>query len=179
MQEEGRQVEIARMGHPVLMAPAARVADIDSPEVQKVIDDMLLAHEQSGGVGIAAPQVYSSLRIILFEVTMMCALAKSIPERPVTILVNPVVDVLDDAKTTDWEGCLSVPGMYGEVSRFNKIRYSGFDRAGKAIEGVLEGYAARIVQHEVDHIDGVLYPMRITNLKRFGFLEEVREFLLD
>jgi len=179
VQEEGRQVEIARMGHPVLMEPAAQVNDIDSPEVQKVIDDMLLAHEQYGGVGIAAPQVYSSLRIILFEITETCALAKNIPKRPVTIVVNPVIDILDDTVTTDWEGCLSVPGMYGEVDRANKIRFSGFDRTGKAIEGELAGYAARIIQHEADHIDGVLYPMRISNLKRFGFLEEVREFLLD
>lgn len=179
MQEEGSLVKIARMGHAVLMHPAKKVENISAPAVQAVIDDLLLAHAQSGGVGVAAPQIFSALRILVFAVPPSCAIIKRVQVLPVTVLVNPVVEVLDDTIELDWEGCLSVPGMYGEVPRARKIRYSAFDRSGQAIAGELEGYAARILLHEVDHLNGVVYPMRINDLTRFGFLEEIREFHLD
>jgi len=178
MSEEEENIEIARMGHPVLMGVAKEVIDIQSKEVQEVIDDMITAHLQQGGVGIAAPQIFIPLRIVIVQVTPLCALSNGIPETPMMILINPVMEVLDESKQVDWEGCLSVPGMYGEVPRATKVSYTAYDREGHAVKGVLEGYIARILQHEMDHINGVLYPMRVEDLKRFGYLDEVREFLL-
>lgn len=179
MQNESKTIEIARMGHPVLALRAKEVDDVQSREIQNVIDDLLFAHEQEGGAGIAAPQIFIPLRIIVFQVTPACSFAKGIPETEATVFVNPSIEVLDDTPQIDWEGCLSVPGMYGEVERPMTIKYKALDRRGKRVEETLTGYAARIVQHEIDHINGKLYPMRVKNFKRFGFVEEVRKYLLD
>lgn len=179
MQEEAKVIEIARMGHPVLMHPAESVGDILSSDVQSVIDDLIQAHKQEGGVGLAAPQIFIPLRILVMEVTPSCALLRDIEQVPRTVLINPEIEILDETPITTWEGCISVPGMVGEVSRPRKVAYKAFDRDGNPVSGVLEGYSAKILQHELDHLDGRLYVSRLTDVRRFGFANEVREFLID
>jgi peptide deformylase len=126
---------------------------------------MIAAH----GAGLAAPQIGENVRVVIFEV-------KENPRYPgvvvpFTVLVNPVISALDDSVEAGWEGCLSVPGMRGEVTRPAKVRYTGFDEHGAPIDRTVEGFHARVVQHECDHLDGVLYPMRMTDMSKFGFTE--------
>ena len=169
-------LEIVRMGNPVLGRVAPAVADVGDPDIQRLIDDMIETMEAAGGVGLAAPQVGRSLRLVVFFVP---------PERdggvgaPVTVLVNPEIEVLDATVACGFEGCLSLPGLIGAVPRFTKIAYRGTGRDGLPIERTAEGFHARVVQHETDHLDGILYPRRMPDLDSFGFVEEMRRAVED
>jgi peptide deformylase len=124
------------------------------------------------GAGLAAPQIAVPLRVVIFGVTSNLRYP-GIEPVPDTVLINPVLTPLSNEEEEDWEGCLSVPGMRGWVPRFRRLKYSGFDEHGQRFEREVEGFHARVVQHEVDHLDGVLYPMRIRDLTKFGFNEEL------
>lgn len=168
-------LKIARMGHPILATPAAPVADPAAPEVRRLIDDMIDTLLDAGGAGLAAPQVHVSLRLVVFHVP--AARAEDGGAVPLSVLLNPVVEPLDADRRVGYEGCLSLPGLTGAVPRWHRVRYGGLDRDGRPVERVAEGFHARVVQHECDHLDGVLYPQRMTDLGRFGFVEEVRRGL--
>ncbi len=164
-------LKIARMGHPVLARPADAVADPAAPEIGRLIDDMIETMVDAGGTGLAAPQVHAPLRIVVFFVDG----ARNNGEKvPLTVLINPVCEILDATAETGYEGCLSLPGLTGPVPRARSIRYRGLGPDGQEIDRIAEGFHARVVQHECDHLDGVLYPMRMPDLGHFGFVEEVR-----
>lgn len=168
------------MGHPVLRRVAAEVPDPTAPDIRRLIDDMIETLADSGGIGLAAPQVHVSLRVVLISVPAGRIGEAARPgddPLPLTVLVNPVIEPLDPATEEGWEGCLSIPGFSGLVPRHARIRYSGWTPEGKRIEREAAGYHARVVQHECDHLDGVLYPMRMNDLGRFGFTEEIRKSL--
>lgn len=164
-------LKVARMGHPVLGRPAEPVADPLDPAIQRLIDDMIETMIDAKGAGLAAPQVHVPLQVAIFHAP---ALRNDGDAVPLTVLINPVVEPIGDETRAAFEGCLSVPGMTGEVPRYLKVRYRGLGRYGEAIDRVAEGFHARVVQHECDHLDGVLYPMRMRDLTTFGFVEEVR-----
>lgn len=171
-------LKIARMGHPVLRRPADPVTDSTRPAVRRLVADMRETLADAGGVGLAAPQVHVPLRVIIFSVPAARAgnpepAAEDGPV-PATVLVNPTIEALDDALETDWEACLSLPGLAGAVPRYRRIRYAGLDLSGSPVERIAAGFHARVVQHEVDHLDGVLYPMRMTDLGLLMFAEEMR-----
>ena len=169
-------LKIARMGHPVLGRPALPVADPDDPVVRRLIADMIDTVDDADGAGLAAPQVYVPLRVVLFRVAAMRNDGDAVP---LTVLINPEVEALDEDMEPAYEGCLSLPGLTGRVPRFTSIRYRALGRAGEAIERVAHGFHARVVQHECDHLDGILYPMRMPDLTAFGFVEEVRRAMTD
>ena len=167
-------LKIARMGHPVLLQPAQAVeaaAIAADRSLQTLIDDMIETLADAGGVGLAAPQVYAGRRVIL----AMAPAGRGDDDAPtpLTILVNPELELAPDEPRLGWEGCLSIQGLRGAVPRAPSLRYHGFDRSGQAVEGVAEGFFARVLQHEVDHLDGVLYPMRMADFRYFGFDEEL------
>ncbi|MBB4267808.1 peptide deformylase [Roseospira visakhapatnamensis] len=162
---------IARMGHPILSTPARPVADPTTPDLQRLLADMLETLDDSGGIGLAAPQVGVPLRVVIYRVPAERNNGEAIPLR---VLVNPVLEPLGTAMTEDWEACLSLPGLTGRVPRHARLRWRGQAADGSVTEGEAEGFHARILQHECDHLDGVLYPQRMTDLGTFGFAEEVR-----
>lgn len=165
-------LKIAKMGHPVLRHPAAEVPDPTAPEIARLVRDMEETMADAGGVGLAAPQVHVPLRIVVFYVPG----ARSDDGRPVplTALVNPVIEPLTEETADGWEGCLSLPGLTGVVPRFTHIRYRGVTPSGGTIEREAKGFHARVVQHECDHLDGMLYPMRMRDLTTFGFVDEMK-----
>ncbi len=167
-------LKIARMGHPVLARVAEPVADMAAPEVQRLIDDMIDTMRDAGAAGLAAPQVHVPLRLVIFHAP---AARTGDAAVPLTVLGNPGIEPLDADSQVGYEGCLSLPGLTGAVPRWRRIRYGGLDRDGRLVEREAEGFHARVVQHECDHLDGVLYPQRMTDLGRFGFVEEVRRGL--
>lgn len=170
-------LKIARMGHPVLAAAAHPVANPTASEIRALVEDMVETMRDAPGVGLAAPQVHISLRIVIFEVPAErgeTAGPGRVPEG-INVLINPVIEPLGEDLEEDWEGCLSVPGMTGRVPRWARIRYTGFDLEGGSIEREATGFHARVVQHECDHLDGILYPMRIEDMTTFGFVEEIRK----
>lgn len=167
-------LKIARMGHPILAGRAAPVADPGAPEVQRLIDDMVETMRDAGGAGLAAPQVHVPLRVVVFHAPAARTEAEPVP---LTVLINPEIEPLDGETSLGYEGCLSLPGLTGAVPRWRRIRYRGVDRDGAPVERLAEGFHARVVQHECDHLDGVLYPQRMPDLARFGFVEEVRRGL--
>ena len=173
-------LKIARMGNPVLRAPAAAVEDPTAPWVRRLVDDMIETMEDAGGTGLAAPQVHEPWRIVVFFVS-----AERLTEMPgdvaqdLTVLVNPVVELLGRERALGWEGCLSVPGLRGVVPRHLRIRYRAIGLDGKTIEREAEGFHARVVQHECDHLDGILYPQRVTDLRLLVFLEELQRHPID
>lgn len=174
--------KIARMGHPVLRKPATPVTDPLDPEVQRLIDDMIETMIDANGAGLAAPQVYEPLRLVIFQAPGARAEAASGDEvfdhtAPLTVLINPLIELLDTDMQAGWEGCLSVPGLRGVVSRHSHIRYSGLDRAGKPFTRVARGFHARVVQHECDHLDGILYPQRMQDLSLLLFETEIAHFV--
>ena len=173
-------LKIARMGHPVLRTPAKPVEDPASPWVRRLVEDMIETMEDAGGTGIAAPQVHMPWRIVVFRVggERLTDLPGD-SEQELTALINPVVEPVGDEIAFGWEGCLSVPGLRGVVPRYLRIRYAatGLDRS--AIECEAAGFHARVVQHECDHLDGVLYPQRITDHRLLGFVEELQRHPLD
>jgi len=160
--------EILKMGDPRLLRVAQHVSAFDTPELRALIDDMFETMHAARGAGLAAPQIGVDLAIVIFGFTSN-ERYPSAPPVPQTVLINPTIEPLGDAEESDWEGCLSVPGMRGVVPRWARIRYSGFDPHGQRIEREAEGFHARVVQHEVDHLLGKLYPMRIRDFSRFGF----------
>ncbi len=163
-------LKIARMGHPVLLAEAAEVPAPDAPEIAELIRNMAATLEDAGGVGLAAPQVFTSLRLFIYEVPEIRA--GDAEAVALTAVINPVVTPLDDEIELGWEGCLSIPGLRAAVPRYRHVRLSGFDAAGKPIDKTISGFHARVVQHENDHLNGVLYPMRMSDFRYFGFNEE-------
>jgi peptide deformylase len=160
------------MGDPRLLQPAALVTDFSDPALRALIDDLQETMRAAGGAGLAAPQIGVGLRVVVFgfESSPRYPDAEAVPQ---TILVNPLIAPLDEEIEEGWEGCLSVPGMRGVVPRFRHIRYRGFDEHGEAIDRTVSGFHARVVQHECDHLDGVLYPMRMRDFTRFGFTDEL------
>ncbi len=181
-------LKIARMGNPALRARAREVADPAAPEIRALVRDMAETMADAGGVGLAAPQVHVPLRLVIFHLPPARLGLPEGPESeaeeaaegqsgadslgPLHVLVNPVLAPLSEDTALGWEGCLSVPGMRGLVPRYIRIRYAGLDLDGRPAGGEAQGFHARVLQHECDHLDGVLYPMRMTDLSLLGFNEE-------
>lgn len=163
---------VLRMGNPALHELSQRVSNFDSPELDALIPDLWHTMEARGGIGLAAPQVGVGLRVIVFGLESDRAPDEN-QAVPRTVLINPEIEPLDAETEEGWEGCLSLPGFRGLVRRHRRIGYRGFDTRGRPIEREAEGVHARVVQHECDHLDGVLYPQRMTDLSLFGFEEEI------
>ena len=160
------------MGHPVLRERAQPVERFATPELRALVQDMIDTMEAKNGAGLAAPQIGASVRVVIFGVEKNPRYPDA-EEVPFTVLVNPRITFLTKEIEEGWEGCLSVPGMRGVVPRFTRLRYGGFDLEGRPIDREAEGFHAVVVQHECDHLDGILYPMRMTDMSRFGFIEEL------
>lgn len=160
--------DILRMGDPVLLQKAVEVAQLGTPELHALVADMHDTMLHADGAGLAAPQIGVSLRVVVFGFVHNDRYPDA-PAVPYTVLVNPVLTFLGSEEEEGWEGCLSVPGMRGLVPRHRRLRYQGFDQHGVPIDRTVEGFHARVVQHEVDHLDGILYPRRIRDLTKFGF----------
>ncbi|WP_374655002.1 peptide deformylase [Dongia sp.] len=175
-------LKIARMGHPVLKRIAEPVADPTAPEIHKLINDMVDTLADIGGAGLAAPQVHVPLRVVIFRVPGARLSAEdgndgeTPPGIPLTALINPGIAPLSDEMVEGIEACLSVPGLAGMVPRYKEIRYRALAPDGSLIERVASGFHARVVQHECDHLDGLLYPMRMRDMSSLGFVEELRRF---
>lgn len=163
---------ILRLGDPALRQRSMEVTELNTPELHKLIADMFATMEAADGAGLAAIQIGVPLRIMIFGFEEN-ARYPDVESIPVTVLINPEYEVLDDAKTGGWEGCLSVPGMRGFVRRFSRIRYSGVDQFGNEISREADEFHARVFQHEFDHLEGVLYPDLIEDPLKFGFHEEL------
>lgn len=159
---------VLKMGDPVLLQVAKPVERFDTPELHALLQDMKDTMAALNGAGIAAPQIGTSLQVVIFGVGKNPRYPQA-EEVPYTELINPVLEPLTDAMEDGWEGCLSVPGMRGLVPRYTRLRYRGLDPKGQPIDRTVEGFHARVVQHEVDHLHGILYPMRIRDLRSFGF----------
>jgi peptide deformylase len=164
--------QVLRMGNPVLLQRAAEVQSFDTVELRSLLEDMHETMRALNGAGLAAPQIGVSLRVVIFGMESNPRYPDE-PSVPQTVLVNPVLTPLSDELEEGWEGCLSVPGLRGLVPRFRRLNYRGFDALGRPIDRTVEGFHARVVQHEVDHLDGILYPMRIRDFTSFGFNEEL------
>lgn len=163
---------VLRMGDPRLLQPAARVERFDTAELHALLEDMHDTMRALDGAGLAAPQIGVGLQVVVFGLEKNARYPEAEPV-PYTVLVNPTLTPLGDAMEEGWEGCLSVPGMRGLVPRHARLRYQGWDQYGVAIDRVVDGFHARVVQHECDHLQGILYPMRIRDLSRFGFTDEL------
>ncbi len=155
-------LKIARMGHPVLLRVADPVPDPTAPEIRRLVADMAETMADANGIGLAAPQVHVPLRLFVHRTPA-----------GVAALVNPVLEPLGEEVESAWEGCLSIPGLRGCVARPKRIRWRGQDLEGRAVEGEAEGMAARVMMHETDHLDGILYLMRMEDLSLLGFTEEL------
>jgi peptide deformylase len=164
--------DVLRMGDPRLLARSQEFERADAPEIAALLVDMLDTMRAQNGAGLAAPQIGVGLRVVIFGVERN----PRYPDAelvPYTEIINPVITPLTDAMEEGWEGCLSVPGLRGVVPRHARIRYRGLDPRGRMIDREAEGFHARVVQHECDHLDGILYPMRIRDFTQFGFTEEL------
>ncbi|MCX7206601.1 MAG: peptide deformylase [Proteobacteria bacterium] len=161
---------VIKMGDPLLLEQAAPVETFGTPELHSLISDLFDTMQATGGVGIAAPQIGVSLQVVIFgfDVSDRYPEAEAVP---MTVLINPVLTPLSDEVVDGWEGCLSVPGLRGEVPRYTQLRYQGFDAEGQIIDRSVSGFHARVVQHECDHLNGILYPQRIKDLRRFGYTD--------
>ena len=166
-------LKIAKMGHPVLRQPAEEVVDPTAPEIQRLVQDMLETMEDADGAGLAAPQVHVPLRVVIFHVPAGRDEENPQPV-PLSVLINPGVEPLTDEVETDWEGCLSVPGMMGAVPRFTKVRYRAVSLEGEPIDRVAKGFHARVAQHECDHLDGIIYPQQMDDLSLLMFSDQLR-----
>jgi peptide deformylase len=173
-------LKIARMGHPVLREVAAPVADPGAPRIKALVADMIETLDDIGGAGLAAPQVHVSERVVVFKVP-----AERVTGRPLDTpseliaLINPVIETVGTEREVGWEGCLSVPGLRGAVPRFSRIRYRGLTPQGIPVDREVEGFHARVVQHECDHLDGVLYLQRVTDHRLLAFVEEWQRYPID
>ncbi len=161
---------VLKMGEPLLLQVGKPVDRFDTPELHAMIQDMQDTMEDLNGAGLAAPQIGVSLQVVIFGFKKNQRYPDA-DEVPFTVLLNPQLTPLSDEKEDGWEGCLSVPGMRGIVPRFAHLRYRGFDQYGKAIDRTVSGFHARVVQHECDHLQGILYPMRIKDFRSFGFAD--------
>lgn len=161
---------VLKMGDPRLLETARPVEDFAAPALRALLDDMRDTMRALNGAGLAAPQIGVGLQVAMFEVTRNPRYPDAEPV-PFTVLINPVLTPLSDETEAGWEGCLSVPGMRGLVPRAVHLRYRGFDADGNPVDRSVSGFHARVVQHEVDHLHGILYPMRMTDLSRFGFAD--------
>jgi peptide deformylase len=162
--------DVLKMGDPRLLEKSRPVEAFATPELRELIADMRDTMAHLNGAGLAAPQIGVPLRVVIFGVKRNPRYPDA-EEVPDTVLINPVIAPIGDEIEEAWEGCLSVPGMRGVVPRFRRLRYQGFDESGTTIDRSVEGFHARVVQHECDHLDGILYPMRIEDLSRFGFVD--------
>lgn len=176
-------LKIARMGHPVLAQKAQPVADPAAPEIRRLVRDMIETMIDANGAGLAAPQVHVPMQLAVFQAPDARA-DQNISEAerydhsaPLTVLINPVVEVLGTETEGGWEGCLSIPGMRGYVDRPAYIRYRGVDQERRPVERIARGFHARVVQHELDHMDGILYPQRMRDLTKLIFESEVRHWI--
>ncbi len=160
--------DVLKMGHPVLREVAAPVTRFDTVELHRLVLDMDDTMRSLDGAGLAAPQIGVGLRVVIFEVNANPRYPH-VEAIPYTVLVNPVLTPAGDEMDDGWEGCLSVPGLRGLVPRYRQLRYQGRDARGNWIDRTVEGFHARVVQHEVDHLDGILYPQRVRDLRNFGF----------
>lgn len=163
---------VLRMGHPVLLQRSEEVREFGTAALDALLVDMHDTMAALDGAGLAAPQIGVPLRVVIFGIDANARYPDA-PPVPHTVLVNPVLTPLTPEQEEDWEGCLSVPGMRGRVPRYTRLRYQGLDEHGAPIDRIAEGFHARVVQHEVDHLDGVLYPMRVRDFTTFGFTEEL------
>jgi peptide deformylase len=178
-------LKIARMGHPVLAETARPVANPSAPEIRRLVSDMVETVIDANGAGLAAPQVHVPLRVVVFQAPE----GRSDPglseaERfdhtaPLTVLINPEIEIVGVEREGGWEGCLSVPGLRGFVERAFHIRYRGFDLEGREVARTAKGFHARVVQHECDHLDGILYPSRMDDLGKLIFETEARHWAKD
>ena len=164
--------KLLRMGNPILLKKAEKVEIFDTPEIHELIKDMIETMKDADGAGLAAPQVGESIQLVIFGVDKNERYPEA-EEVPFTVLINPIITPLTQDKEDDWEGCLSVPGMRGVVPRYKQINYKGFDQYGNEIDRDAVGFHARVVQHECDHLLGILYPTRIENMKLFGYHDEI------
>ncbi|VVE71531.1 peptide deformylase [Pandoraea captiosa] len=162
--------DILKMGDPRLLRIAKPVEQFNTPELDELIADMFETMKHANGAGLAAPQIGVDLQVVIFGFEHNERYPDA-PEVPETVLINPTITPLTQDMEEGWEGCLSVPGLRGVVNRYSMLRYEGFDQHGHAIDRVAEGFHARVVQHECDHLIGKLYPMRITDFSKFGFTE--------
>jgi len=162
--------EVLRMGDPRLLQRSAEVSKFNSPELNELLADMRDTMAHLNGAGLAAPQIGVLERVVIFGVHANPRYP-DVEEVPDTVLINPKIEPLGSEMEEGWEGCLSVPGMRGWVPRWKRLRYSGYDERGRRFEREVEGFHARVVQHECDHLDGILYPMRVRDLRKFGFNE--------
>ena len=163
--------ETLKMGDARLLQIAEPIAAFDTPELHSLIADMRETMVAVNGAGLAAPQIGINLQLVIFGGTEVNPRYPDRPLIPITVLLNPVITPIDDAEEFDWEGCLSVPGLRGEVPRWARIRYTGFDEFGQTIDRTVDGFHARVVQHECDHLIGKLYPMRVRDFTKFGYTE--------
>jgi peptide deformylase len=177
--------KIARMGHPALGRVAKPVTDPHDPELHRLVADMIETMIDANGAGLAAPQVHESLRVVVFQAPAE-RMEPDVDEdeafdhsAPLTVLLNPLIEILSPQLDGGWEGCLSVPGLRGYVERPGHIRYSGLDLKGAKVTRVARGFHARVVQHEYDHLDGILYPQRMTDLSKLIFETEARHWRRD
>jgi peptide deformylase len=166
-------LKIARMGHPVLTRLAGPVADPGAPEIRRLVADMIETMLDAPGIGLAGPQVHVPLRLFVFHLP---ADRNGGEATPPTAVINPVLEPVGEERALRWEGCLSIPGLKAAVPRWVRIRYSGVDCDGTPVGGEVDGLHANVVQHEYDHLDGVLYPMRVTDFSQFGFVEEFTKY---
>lgn len=163
--------EILKMGDPRLLRVAAPVTQFHTHALQALVKDLEDTMIAANGAGLAGPQIGVDLQVVIFGSGELNPRYPEAPVVPRTVLINPVLTPLSDEEEEGWEGCLSVPGLRGVVPRFKRLRYQGFDEAGHPIDRTVEGFHARVVQHECDHLLGVLYPMRVRDFSRFGYTE--------
>ena len=161
---------ILKMGDPRLLRVSEPIKEFDTPALHELIKDMFETMQHANGAGLAAPQIGVNLQLVIFGFKQNPRYPDA-PNVPETVLINPVLTPLSDETDDAWEGCLSVPGMRGLVPRWSRLRYEGYDQFGKKISREVDGFHARVVQHETDHLHGILYPTRIKDLTKFGFTE--------
>ncbi len=174
--------DILRMGDPRLLETAKAVADVSAAEIRTLVADMFDTMHAANGAGLAAPQIGVGLRVVIFGYRDAAARNPRYPDAdpvPETILINPELIPIGSDFEDGWEGCLSVPGLRGVVPRHKRLRYRGFNLDGEVIEREVAGFHARVVQHECDHLDGILYPMRITDFSQFGYTDVMFPGMLD
>ncbi len=162
--------QVLRLGEPLLLEKALTITQFDTPELHALIEDLQDTMQAMNGAGIAAPQIGVSLQVAIFGVDKNPRYPDA-EQVPYTVLINPTLRPIGDEIEDGWEGCLSVPGMRGVVPRYARLHYTGFDQYGNAIDRLVSGFHARVVQHECDHLNGILYPMRIADLSQFGFTD--------
>ena len=162
--------EILKMGHPILLEVAKPVEKFNTSELDSIIEDMIDTMKENDGAGLAAPQIGLGMQLVIFGFDSNERYPEA-DQGPFTVLINPVITPIGDEEEDGWEGCLSVPGLMGVVPRFKKIRYQGKDQHGNEIDREVDGFHARVVQHECDHLIGKLYPMRIRDFSQFGYLD--------